>query len=340
MKHTIKDVAKRANVSIATVSRILNEKDGYSEDTKEMVLRVIEELGYHPNAIARGLINNKTHTVGVLVPSLTGTFATELLSGIEQVTHEVGSNVIVCYTEFQGVKTMKYLQMLNEKRVDGIIFISAELTEEYYSYVESMSIPMVLLCSESDKYQVPYVRVNDRAGGYTATKYLIDNGHRNIGLISGSEDDVLTSVQRAEGYKAALIDHNIAVNENNMVFNDDFLFEDGIQGMKTLMERAPDLTAVFAASDELALGAISVAYQYNKRVPEDISVIGYDNLRLAEMSHPPLTSVSQPLNDMGAKAAQMLFEMQESKMITPSCIMPHQIIERKSVHSLKDFKKK
>jgi LacI family transcriptional regulator len=331
MSSTIKDVAKRANVSIATVSRIVNNQTGYSEKTKKKVLEAIEELGYQPNAVARGLINRRTHTIGVLFPKLSSTFVTDLLSGIEKASHEAGSSVIVCHTESNGEKTMKYLQLLNEKRIDGIIFTSAPLIEEYYQYIKKMNVPLVLLSTESYAYSVPFVKVNDRHAAYTATQYLIKQGHKNIGMISGNKHDLIAGRPRIDGFISALQDHNLPFDEKRIVTNQGFSFYDGLDSLKTLLEQSPEITAIFAASDELAIGAISAAYQLGIKVPDELSIIGYDNLSIAEMAIPPLTSVAQPLTEMGEKAANMLFEILNSEKAVESCIMPHQIKERNSV---------
>jgi len=331
MSYTIKDVARHANVSIATVSRIINNQTGYSEKTKQKVLNAIKELGYQPNAVARGLINKRTHTIGVLFPKLSSTLVTDLLSGIEKATHEAGSSVIVCHTESNGEKTMKYLQLLNEKRIDGIIFTSAPLLEEYYEYMKKMDVPIVLLSTESYAFPVPYVKVNDRHAAYTATQFLIQKGHKNIGMLCGNIDDAISGKPRFDGFKSALEDHNLPFDNKNIIFNRGFTFYDGAESLKTLVKQAPDLTAVFAASDEMAIGAMSAAYELGIKVPDDLSIIGYDNLSIADMSIPPLTTVAQPLTDMGEMAAKMLFELLDSDKTVESRIMSHKIIERKSV---------
>jgi LacI family transcriptional regulator len=328
-------VAKRANVSIATVSRIVNNQTGYSEKTKKKVLEAIEELGYQPNAVARGLINRRTHTIGVLFPKLSSTFVTDLLSGIEKATHEAGSSLIVCHTESNGEKTMKYLQLLNEKRIDGIIFTSAPLIDEYYQYISKMNVPLVLLSTESYAYNVPYVKVNDRHAAYTATQYLIKQGHKDIGMISGNKDDLIAGRPRIDGFISALQDHNLPYDEQKIVTNQGFSFSDGLGSLKTLLDQSPDITAIFAASDELAMGAISAAYQLGIKVPDELSIIGYDNLSIAEMAIPPLTSVAQPLTEMGEVAANMLFEILNHDKVVESRIMPHQIKERNSVKERK-----
>ncbi len=331
MTYTIKDVARHANVSIATVSRIINNQVGYSEKTKKRVLDAIEELGYQPNAVARGLINKRTHTIGVLFPKLSSTLVTDLLSGIEKATHEAGSSVIVCHTESNGEKTMKYLQLLNEKRIDGIIFTSAPLLEEYYEYIKKMNVPVVLLSTETYAFPVPYVKVNDRHAAYTATQYLINKGHKKIGMLCGNIEDAVSGKPRFDGFKSALEDYHLPFDNNNVVFNKSFTFYDGAESLKILLKQVPDLTAVFAASDEMAIGAISSAYELGIKVPEELSIIGYDNLSIADMSTPPLTTVAQPLTEMGEMAAKLLFELLDSDKTVESRIMPHKIVERKSV---------
>ncbi|PLR67618.1 MULTISPECIES: LacI family DNA-binding transcriptional regulator [Bacillaceae] len=331
MTYTIKDVAKKANVSIATVSRILNNQKGYSEKTKRKVLEAIEELDYHPNAIARGLINKKTSTIGVLFPALSSMLVTELLAGIEKAAHLHGSSVIVCHTESNGSKTMKYLQLLNEKRVDGIIFTSEVLKEEYYEFIQKMNIPLVLLSTESRAYSVPYVKVDDRHAAYSATQYLIKNGHTRIGMISGNRNDLIAGKPRIEGFKNALMDHGLPIQDSQIVYSEGFTFADGMDGLKKLRNQAPGVTAVFTASDEIAFGAISAAFQMGVKIPEDLSIIGYDNLKIAEMSIPPLTSLAQPFYEMGEKAARMIFDMMNGDQLVESRIMPHSIKERSSV---------
>ncbi|KAF0823151.1 substrate-binding domain-containing protein [Cytobacillus firmus] len=335
MSYTIKDVAKKANVSIATVSRILNGQGGYSEETKFKVLRVIEELGYQPNAVARGLINKRTHTIGVLFPKLSGSLVTDLLDGIEKAANDNGSSVIVCHTESSGEKTMKYLQLLFEKRVDGIIFASEILKDEYYQFVTKTKMPMILLSTESYAYPVPFVKVNDLHAAYAAAKHLIDTGHAKIGMISGNKDDIIAGIPRIEGFKKALFDHGIPLGSENIVFSKGFTFSDGVEGFKKLVEQFPDVSAIFAASDEMAIGALSAAYQLGIKVPDEISVMGYDNLNLAEMSIPPLTTVGQPLAKMGEAAAEMLFTIMETGETPESRIMPHKIIERMCVKERK-----
>jgi LacI family transcriptional regulator len=331
MFYTIMDVANRANVSKATVSRVLNDQGGYSEKTKRKVLEIVEELGYHPSAIARGLTNKRTHTIGVLLPNLVTSLTSEFLNRIEAVAHQAGSSVIVCHTESQGIKTMKYLQLLHEKRIDGLILASTLMKKEYYDYVNKMGIPMILLSTESD-YPIPYVTADDYAAGYTATKYLIQKGHKKIGMISGGKEVMMDGrrLPRIDGFKDALSDHKLPLDEGHIVYGG-FNFESGMAGLTQLIKQIPDLTAIFAENDEIGVGVLSQSYQLGIKVPDDISVIGMDNTILCKMVTPPLTSVSLSHSEMAEKAANLMFEMIESNKEATSCIVPHEIVERQSV---------
>jgi LacI family transcriptional regulator len=331
MNPTIKDVAKKANVSVATVSRVLNNLPGFSDKTKQKVLNVIKEIEYQPNAIARGLINKRTQTIGVMFPSVSSMLSSMILKGIEQAAHQHNFSVVVCNTA--GIRTMEYLRVLGEKQVDGIIFTSEFLKDEYHRVLQSMRIPVLLVLSGSHSNTVPYVIVDDKLAAYQATEYLIKKGHTKIAIISGTNEDLLAGVLRINGFLQALQDNGIQYNDQRHVIGD-FTFKSGCDAMEKLLQRAPDTTAVFATSDEMAAGVLTVAAKHGIRVPDQLSVIGFDNLKLAEMVTPPLTTVEQPLIKMGEYAAEKLITMIETGKMIDSSIMPHRIVERQSVKSL------
>ncbi|MEC2343790.1 LacI family DNA-binding transcriptional regulator [Paenibacillus barengoltzii] len=339
MNPTIKDVAKKANVSIATVSRVLNNLQGYSDQTKAKVYRAIEEIGYQPNAIARGLINKKTQTIGVMFPTVSSLFSSEILHGVEDFAQDNGYSVMVCNTDSDGKRTLKYLQVLREKQVDGLIFSSEVLKEEYYQTLQQMRIPYVLVSTESGYDHVPYIKVNDFQAAYDAVEYLIRFGHRKIALLSGTKHDTIAGIPRIEGYKKALENHGIPINESYIAYGD-FLFDVSYKAMEELLSRAPDITAIFAASDEMAIAAISVAAKYGIKVPDELSIIGYDDLKLAQMSVPPLTTVRQPLYDMGNLASQKLIHMIKTGKAESSCIVAHSIVERQTVRAISSHDKR
>lgn len=333
MKPTIKDVAQKANVSIATVSRVLHNLGGYSDKTKQKVDQAIKELKYQPNAIARGLINKRTQTIGVLFPDVSSSFSSDLLHGISEYVHEHNYSVIVCNTDQDGKRTLKYLQLLREKQVDGIIFSSEVLKQEYYDMLESMNVPVVLVSSRTDYANVPYVKVDDYQAAYDAVYYLITKGHRSISMISGTKGDPIAGTPRVEGYRKALEAHGIAFDSRYLVYGD-FSYDSGCRAMEVILRRTPEATAVFAASDEMAIGALSVVTKHGMNVPEDISIMGYDDLRLARMVNPPLTTVRQPLYDIGMLASEKLIGMIETGEPAESQICTHSIVERQTVRAI------
>lgn len=333
MNPTIKDVAQKANVSIATVSRVLNNLTGYSDKTKQKVNQAIKELGYQPNAIARGLINKRTQTIGVMFPKVSSAFSSDLLHGIDEYAHDSNYSVVVCNTDNDGKRTMKYLQLLREKQVDGIIFSSEVLNKEYYEVLESMKIPVVLVSSKTDFAKVPYVKVDDYQAVYDAIQFLIAKGHRKIAMISGTKGDPIAGTPRVQGYRKALEASGIAFDSSLLVYGD-FSFESGGRAMEAILRKAGEATAVFAASDEMAIGALSAALKHGLNVPEDISIMGYDDLKPAQMVTPPLTTVRQPLYEMGKIASEKLIRMIETGEIAANKIIAHSIVERQTVRTL------
>lgn len=326
-KATIRDVAAMAGVSVATVSRILNGQGGYGIETRKRVEEAMGKLDYTPNALARGLMSSSLRTIGVLMPEVTSSFASLLLHGIESEAQARDYSTIVCNTESNGHRSLEYLRVLSEKRVDGLVFVSENLTEEYGSALESLGVPIVLAATSSIRFPFPYVKVDDKLASYHAVKYLIGCGHRDIGLISGSPCDAIAGGPRIEGWRECMKDHVLPADESAVAYGD-FHFRSGREAAALLMESRPGLSAIFATSDEMALGVLSFAYSRGIKVPDELSVMGYDDSLAAEMAIPPLTTVHQPIVDIGREAARMLFEKAPK---TASSILPFSIVERKSV---------
>ncbi len=334
MKATIKDVATRANVSVATVSRVVNNLDGYSDETKEKVLEAIKELGYQRNAIARGLVTKTTKTIGVLIPIVSAYLYAEILNGIEEKANENGYGIFLCNTGVNGVRAVNYIKMLGERQVDAIIVVSLTINDEYYNLLNSLKIPYILVSTLSYKYKIPYIKVDDQQAAYTATQFLIEKGHTKIALISGGKEDKISGITRVNGYRNALQDYDININENIIKYGD-FTYNSGIMCMEDLLQEKEDFTAVFATSDEMALGALSVMHRNKIEVPEKISIIGYDNTLIAQMSNPPLTTVAQPLYEMGVKAFAKILSVLETGNSGDNVILSHKIVERETVKLLK-----
>ncbi|AEV30332.1 transcriptional regulator [Sphaerochaeta pleomorpha str. Grapes] len=331
MSVNIQEVAKQAGVSIATVSRILNNLPGYSEKTRLKVEKTIAELGYTPNAIARGLVNKKTNVIGVLLPCVTGRFSNELLRGIERIAHSQGKSVIVCNTDHNGERTMAYLKTLSEKRVDGILYISEWLTDEYGSYLKDLGIPVVLVATHRNSFPFSSVKIDDAAAAESATRYLIAKGHAHIGLITGSASDRIAGKPRIDGYLKALKEASIEIDDSLIAYGD-FHFFSGITAMEKLYDTHPELTAVFATSDEMALGAIAWLHKNNIRIPQQVSVIGYDDTLDAQIAFPSLTTIHQGIEELGETAMRLLTEEQSIQQI----ILPHFVKERDSVQDIRE----
>jgi LacI family transcriptional regulator len=326
MRPTLKDVAKEAKVSVATISKIINKKKGgYSEETKATVLRIIQEKGYEINAIARGLATKKTRILGVLLPNMeTGVFS-KVLDGIEEIAHKNNYSVVVCNTGHNGVRTLEYLKTLSANQVAGIIYGSSSFFDECFEVIEKSQIPCILALTISYKFEIPYVKVDDRQAAYSAVKYLIEKGHQKIAMIGGN-NDIITGIPRAEGYKQALSDYGLPFNDKLFITGENYSYETGERCMEWLLEQGQEFTAIFAASDDLAIGALNLAHRKGIQIPEQLSIIGYDNTKASEMSFPHLTTVSQPLREMGRKAAEKLLTIiSTGEKVEPS-IMRHEIM--------------
>ncbi len=333
-KLTIKDVAEEAKVSVATVSRVLNNLPGFSEETKEKVEKAIKKLGYQRNAIARNLKIKKSNTIAVLIPQVETSFYVNILSGIENMAQNYGYSVIICHVGVSGIRTKEYMKILAEKQVDGIIGCSLPPKEEIDTLMAESKVPSVLVSTLSYKYCIPYVKVDDFQATYAAVNYLIKKGHRKIAMLAGSDDDVVAGIPRLNGYKQALSDNNIEINQKLIKYTR-FSFETGLSAMNSLIAEKEDFTAIATCCDEVAVAALSVAYEKGYKIPEDFSVIGYDDTNTAKMAIPPLTSVSQPLYEMGETAFTMLLKEIQSGVRHESSIVPFKIVERSSVKSIK-----
>lgn len=329
---TVKDVAEKANVSVATVSRVLNGLPGFSPETKEKVQEAIDSLGYQCNIVARNLKTKKSNIVAVLLPKVETTFYVKILDGIEDAAQKQGYNVMMCHVGVSGNRTQQYIKMLMERQTDGIIGCSLPPKEKIDALVSQSGIPCVLVSTLSPRYPIPYIRVDDFQASYKATAYLIEKGHRKIAMLSGSKHDMVAGRLRLEGYRKALEDHAIPYSDD-LVRYTGFIYEKGIQAMKELIKSRHSFTGVVACCDEVAAGAMTAASLLGCKVPDDFSIIGYDNTRTAKMTVPQLTTVAQPLYRMGREAFAMLKMGMEHQPVQ-SRILPFKIVERDSVRKI------
>jgi LacI family transcriptional regulator len=332
MKSTIKDVAKAANVSISTVSRVVNTPDLVTKDKRNIVLKAITELDYQPNALARGLIYKRTQTFGVLIPDITNGYYAELFRGMEDEATKNGKNLIICNTDNDKKRMIESFKMLKEKLVDGIIYTSHPISPDYYEIIQRLQIPVVLASTHSLEYELPSVKINDEQASYDAVKYLIEAGHKKLGMISLFATHPIAGLPRIEGFMRAVRTHGLSIDSACSIQYSAARYDSAFEATEKLLLLSPDITAIFAASDEMALGVISCLHKQGLKVPDDISVIGFDNTRLSYMSLPKLTTVAQPIHDIGLQAVEKLLELiKMGSVVELRTYLPHRIIERDSV---------
>ena len=303
---TMKQVAEKAKVSTTTVSHVINNTRVVSSDVRERVLNVIQELRYIPSAVARSLKNDRTHTIGMMIPNNSNPYFAELIQGIEDESFKLGYNIILCNSYDDPKKQVAYIRVLMEKRIDGLILVSSGSDAELSQLLDDESIPKVLVDRELTGVAADFIESNHEQGGYLATKYLLDLGHRNIACVSGPRD-LLPSRDRVSGYMKALQEAGVAFREDCLLHSD-FTSQGGFTAFQQLLALANPPSAIFASNDLMAIGGICAANQAGIKIPEELSVIGYDDIALASFSNPPLTTVVQPKYDIGVLTARVLVD--------------------------------
>ncbi len=335
MRTTMKDIAKAVGVHPSTVSRVINGNPNISEKTAKKVFSTIEDLNYTPNALARSLKTKKIETLGMLIPDIANPFFAGLARGVEDTANQYGYNVILCNTDDQFEKEKTYLRLLEERRVDGLILATAKIRDKSIIELEKSRFPYILLSRNIRDLQENSISIDDIAGGYLATKYLIGLGHRNIGHIGGPYN-TMAALDRIKGYKKALLQYGIPFNRC-YIGEGDFKIKGGYQVMNQFLKLQNPPTAVFTANDLLAVGAIEAIREHGYNVPDDISIIGFDDIRLASFLSPPLTTIRQPMLEMGSLAIIKLMERIEHQRVHQNILIKPELIVRKSCRSQQSF---
>ncbi|GIN60097.1 catabolite control protein A [Robertmurraya siralis] len=330
MNITIYDVAREANVSMATVSRVVNGNPNVKPATRKKVLEVISRLGYRPNAVARGLASKKTTTVGVVIPDISSTFFAELARGIEDIATMYKYNIILSNSDQNKEKELHLLNTMLGKQVDGIVFMGGNITQEHVEEFEKSPVPIVLAGSIEETEQVPSVNIDHEQATYDAVSSFVEKGHKKIAFVIGPFHEPINEKKKLTGYKRALHEAGIDYKEE-LVVEGDYTYDSGIEAFEKLMELEDKPTAIFVGSDEMALGVVHGAEDQGYSVPADFEVISSDNTRLALMVRPQLTTVVQPLYDIGAVAMRLLTKlMNKEKVSEQTVILPHRIELRSS----------
>ncbi|MCL5075695.1 MAG: LacI family transcriptional regulator [Chloroflexi bacterium] len=309
---TIKDVAAQAGVSYQTVSRVINNKPEVAAETRQKVLQVIKELDYQPNVLAGSLRRRETLTIALIIPDTFNPFFAEVAKGVEETGFQFGYSLVLCHSDYDAQKELRYVHVLRSKRVDGVILIPSSPASEALQVLLKHKIPVVLadrkpmdMASEVDT-----VTADNTQGARAATEHLIRLGHRRIAFIA-RPFPMTHSAGRLHGYRLALEQHGLPFVEE-MVVHGGFRYPAGEEAMQHLLSLKPPITAVLAYNDIMAIGALKAISDRGLSVPRDISVVGFDDIPPAAYTDPPLTTVAMPKVEMGRIAAQRLMQMVDS----------------------------
>jgi LacI family transcriptional regulator len=303
------DVARQANVSLMTVSRVINNKGDVSSETRQRVLEIITNLGYRPSAIARSLATKETSTIGLVVPDVSNAFFAEITQGVERLAYSRGYHVFLCNTEEDPQRELAVIQSLEEKRVDGLILCSSRLEEE--KLIDIMAkLPAVVLINrrlhQTGEDTFDSITLDDERGGRLATQHLIQKGHRQIGFLAGPPASY-SAAGRRKGYLAALQDAGIHLVDGWMKHCQPSV-EGGYEATRCLLGAHSQLTALFCFNDLVAVGALQACDELKRRVPDDLAIVGHDDIPVAALVSPALTTCRVPRYELGARAVNALLE--------------------------------
>ena len=327
MSATIYDVAREAGVSMATVSRVLNDTAVVKEETKKRVLDAIAKLSYRPNAVARGLASKRTKTIGVIVPDVSAGFMAELVRGIEDVARMYSYHIILCNSDGSLSREIDLVGTMWEKQVDGIIFMSPRLQAEHIQTFEDAQLPIVLCRTDDPEKRIPSVNINNRQAAQDAVDFLINKGRTHIAFVGGVGEDGTLTAERRQGYADAMRRHGL---DPAFVFTSREDYATSLVSVRSQLS-IDQFHAFLAANDEMALAALHACYDLQLKVPEDVMIVGFDNTKLTQMSRPELTTVAQPMYDYGAVAMRFLTKLlNDEPFSTYTVLLPHQILERGS----------
>ncbi|MDO4518710.1 MAG: LacI family DNA-binding transcriptional regulator [Eubacteriales bacterium] len=341
MAATMKDLAKRTGLGIATISSYFNGGN-VREKNRIKIEEAIEELHYEVNEVARNLKRNATKTIGVVIPELNNIFCSEIITEMEDVLRNHGYATIICDCRTDKKLEKEAIEFLMYKRVDGIINMPVDTAGKNLQIVQKQRKPIVLLDRQIMDLQCDSVLVDNEAAAQKAVSYLIENGHSNIGIIGGPRE-VYTAQERMNGYVLAHKKHNLDIRES-LIYHGDYTIKGGVNGVEELVQKNPDMTAIFVTNYEMTMGAVIGVNEMNIKIPEQISLIGFDNLQFARACSPKLTIVAQPTKSIAQEAAGLMLkrlggnngeEMAEAEPEYQTIRLQTSMIAGKSVINLK-----
>lgn len=331
-KATIYDIAKKANVSISTVSRVFNGSPSVSGKTRKKVEKAMEELNYIPNAIARSLVHRASNTIGVIASDLTNPYFINVIDGIESFFNSQGFTIFLSNTSYIVEKENLYISQMMEKRVDGIIALNPY--SEDIPFIARIKNIIPIVAVHSTPKEIDCINTTDEEGAYKAVDYLIKQGHTKIAfLVYNFKNTTITN--RLKGYYRAHKENGIQINKN-YVLSSGFTPYCGYDMANQILDKYPEVTAFFTYNDQLAVSAYYAIQVRGLKIPDDISIIGYDNIELASLIRPKLTTVEQPTYEIGRSAAELLLSrIRRSRGATPRTVsLPTKLIIRDSVRKI------
>lgn len=302
----MKEVAERARVSVSTVSHVLNGTRNVSQSTRESVLKAIEELEYQPNLLARSLKMRRTFTIGLLISDIQNTFFTSVVRGIEDVALGRGYHLFLCNTDEDAAREDEYLEELAKKRVDGLIVASSAPRRNDAKRLRAENVPFVFMDREIEGVNADVIRVNNQLGMTLIAEHLANLGHERIAMVSGPLDTA-SGYERYQGLRTALAELGINLEDSSVRFGD-FRTASGREGASELLRLSPPPTALVIANNQMTLGALLAIQELGLRIPDDISVVGFDDPEWAPLTNPPLTTIAQPAYEMGVRTMRLLLD--------------------------------
>ncbi|MGL4737596.1 MAG: LacI family DNA-binding transcriptional regulator [Cellulosilyticaceae bacterium] len=300
---TIKQVAEYAGVSVATISRVLNNPDKVKEDTKKRVYAAIEFLDYAPNLLGRNLRVAHTKTILVLLPTIANDFYSSIMTGIRESAQEDGYHIMIGVTDHEAHSEKGYMNLLQTRSVDGVILLSSKLDQAYLGNM-ARHYPIVQCCEYIEGVDISLVTIDNYQAAYDATKYLIELGHKRIGFIGG-EEDYISARLRAKGFWDALEASGLMLSKDYMTLSN-YSYKSGVKGCERLMALKEPPTAIFTVADSIAVGVIKKAQELGLKIGKDLDIIGFDDTAIARMYNPAITTVSQPRVELGSRAYELL----------------------------------
>ncbi len=329
---TIKDIATMAGVSTATVSRALNGRADVNDGTRQKILKIAKDYNFRPNTVGRSLSMQKTFTIGVAIPDLRSSYFTEVIIGVDEVASERGYSTIIFNTGYHREKERETLQMVKDRRVDGMIMLLSNRAADECRAVVEMGYNVVLLGNTLENVDCPSVECDNFSSAYTIVEYLIKNGHRRIAHIGGNRD-TRTGMLRMQGFLSVMENYGIPVNPE-WNFPTHYFKDEAYSIMKGIIATGNLPTAVYAAADIMAIGCYNAIYEAGLRIPDDISVVGHDDIEIASLVYPPLTTMRQQTLEMGRTAARKLLDAFSIGLHKDITVLHTSLITRQSVKNL------